>query len=234
MCSGKGGVGKSCVAAYTAITLAAMKKNVLLIDAGSAPGSLDTILGASDEAVFNLRDVLSGECEPRKAVIPVRRYENLFLLPAGIAPANTGAKLSFAELIRDIKNDFDYIFVDSPDFSMFEPKMATMILLVTTPDTLSVRAAAQKSRELYDSGARNIRLVINNVPARVIPMRSFKDFDDIIDTIGAQLIAIIPASQRLQYSANNGLPLSRESLTVSIFHNLAERIRGKSEPLLIR
>jgi septum formation inhibitor-activating ATPase MinD len=107
-------------------------------------------------------------------------------------------------------------------------------LLVTTPDTLSVRAAAQKSRELYEAGANNVRLVVNNVPARVVPMKSYRDFDDIVDQTGAQLIAVIPASQRLHHSANNGAELSRESIVPEVFLRLAERLRGKQTPLLIR
>lgn len=234
VCSGNGGAGKSCVSAYTASALAGLRKKTLLIDSGKAPGSLDVILGVQDAVVYNLGDVLSGACDVQKAVLPVPKHENLFLLPAGIAPAKTGKAIELDGLLRQIRFDYDYVFVDDPDFTKLEPKTASTILLVVTPDTLSVRAAAQKCRELYEAQANKIRLVVNNVPARVIPMRSFSDFDDIIDQIGAQLIALIPTSQSMKYSANNGLPLDPESITVEIFHKLAERLRGKQEPLLIR
>lgn len=234
VCSGKGGTGKSCISAYTASALAAMKKKTLLIDAGSAPGTLDVILGVQDAAVFNLEDVLGGVCELQKAILPVPKHENLFLLPAGIPPSKSGIPLSLHDLLRGIRYDYDFVVIDNPDFSLIEAKTSSAILLVTTPDTLSVRAAAQKCRVLYGMGALNIRLVVNNVPARVIPMKSFVDFDDIIDQVGARLIAVIPASQKLHYSANNGLPLSPESLTLQVFHRLGERVRGKQAPLLVR
>lgn len=232
VCSGKGGTGKSCVSAYTAVAMALSKKKTLIIDAGQAPGSLDIIFGLQNSAVFNLWDVLGGMCELQKAILPISN--NLFLLPGGISPVPFGSGTGFTSFIRSVKYDYDFVFVDVGDTSLFEPKTIGTILLVTTPDTLSVRAAALKSRELYAAGAGNIRLVINNVPARVLPMKSYKDFDDIIDQIGAQLIALVPASQRLQYSANNGAPLSEDSLTVQVFHRLAARLRGRPEPLLIR
>lgn len=233
VCSGKGGTGKSCVGAYTAAALSALKKKVLLVDAAVGLGSLDLIFGLQDTAVFNLHDVLSGACEAQKAVLPVPRHPNLFLLPAGLGTAETKDKISFPDLIKSLKSDYAFIIIDGLPEEL-DLKSVNTFLLVTTPDTLSVRAASQKCRELYDRGADNVRLVINNVPARVLPMKSFADFDEIIDQVGAQLIAVIPTSGRLQYASNNGVPISRESLTVEVFGRLAQRVRGKQEPLLIR
>lgn len=234
VCSGKGGTGKSCVAAYTAISLAKMKKKVLLIDAGTAPGSLDVILGLQDSAVYNLGDVLSGVCETQKAILKHPEFSTLFLLPSGLGTADSAGKTGLSGLLRTIKDDYDFVLIDSAELGGFDMKSASTVLIVVTPDALSVRSAAQKCRELYAAGAKNVRLVINNVPARVVPMKSFRDFDEIIDQTGAQLIAVIPASQRLHHSANNGLALPAESLTVQVFHRLAGRLRGKFEPLLIR
>lgn len=233
VCSGKGGTGKSCVGTYTADALSVLKKKVLLVDAAVGPGSLDLILGLQDTVVFNLHDVLVGACEAQKAILPVPGRPNLFLLPAGLASAETKDTIKFTDLIKSLKSDYDFIVVDGLPEDM-DLKSVNTVLLVTTPDTLSVRAAAQKCRELYDGGAASVRLVINNVPARVLPMKSFADFDEIIDQVGAQLIAVIPASGRLQYASNNGAHISRESLTVQIFERLAQRVRGKQEPLLIR
>lgn len=234
VCSGKGGTGKSCVAAYTAISLANMNKKVLLIDAGAAPGTLDVILGLQDSAVYNLGDVLKGVCEPQKAILKHPVYSGLSLLPSGLSEAGTVSRSSLSGLLAAVKNDYDYVLIDSADLADFDPKTAATVFLVVTPDSLSVRAAAQKCRELYAEGARSVRLVINNVPARVVPMKSFIDFDEIIDQTGAQLIAVIPSSQRLHHSANNGLPLPAESLTTQVFSRLAARLRGKFEPLLIK
>lgn len=234
VCSGKGGVGKSCVCAYTAAAMAALGKKTLLIDLGGTSGSLATILGAQDAVVFNVGDVLSGECEPEKAILSVEGHGGLYLLPAGLPPDGAMAADNMAGVIKKVQNDYEFIFLDNPDFLTLPPSLLSTVLLVITPDTLSLKAAAQKNLELCAAGAPGARLVINNVPARVIPMKSFRNFDDLIDLIGAQLIAVIPSSQKLYHSANNGLPLSRESLTVQVFECLAARLLGKQAPLLVR
>ena len=232
--SGKGGVGKSCVCAYTAAAMAATDKKTLLIDMGGGSGSLDAILGARDYAVFHLGDVLSGECGPEKAIVPVEGHKDLFLLPAGAPPRGKAAAVSLQEVLEQVKDDYEFIFLDNPDFESLKPEQIRTALLVLTPDTLSVRGAAQKNLELFEAGIKRVRLVINHVPASVVPMKSYQDFDGIIDITGAQLIAVIPSSRKLHHSANNGLPLNRESLTVQIFERLAGRLLGKQLPLLVR
>jgi septum site-determining protein MinD len=183
--------------------------------------------------VYNLSDVLSGACDAETATLRLKAYENLSLIPAGFSPGAVKKK-GLAELLAELKNDYDYIVIDSASPELPGQFKTACALLVTTPDTLSMRAAAQKCRELYDGGANNVRLVVNNVPARVSPMTSYSDFDDLIDQIGAQLIAVVPQSQKLHHSANNGLPLNRESIIPEVFSRIAERIRGKHSPLLIR
>lgn len=233
VCSGKGGTGKSCVAAYTGAALAKSGKNTLLIDASPAPGALDLILGAHNDVVYNLADVLGGGCDARKAVISTS-YKHLSLLPAGqygdYPP--TGAS-ELPAIIKDLRHEYDFILIDCPDPAVFAAHDAT-ILLVTTPDTLSARANARIARELFAAGITALRLVINRVPPRVLPIMGARDFDDLVDQVGAQLIAVVPASEKLQFSANNAKPLGGESLTVRVFENLASRLRGKPEPLLIR
>ena len=234
VCSGKGGTGKSCVAAYTGMALAKAGKSTLLIDASPAPGALDLILGAHNDVVYNLADVLGGNCGPHKAIIATA-YKNLSLLPAGQAGADPAEGANrFAELLKTIRHDFDFVLVDCPDPAVLAPNIQCTVLLVTTPDTLSARANQKLARELYGAGITSLRLVINRVPPRVIPIMGVRDFDDLVDQIGAQLIAVVPASEKLQFSANNAKPLGKESLTVHVFDNLANRLRGRSEPLLVR
>lgn len=233
--SGKGGTGKSTVAAYTGMALAAVGKRTLLLELGADARSLDTITGAHEGAVFDLADVLAERCEPEKAVVPAGYGVNLFLLPA--APG-AGERPKDAEqvkcLLKTLAGQYDYILADGVDFAVADPAAFDMILMVTTPDTLSVRACQDAVARLEAAGAHSIRLVINNVPPQIVPIYGARDFDDVIDQVGAQLIAVIPQSPKLHYSANNSAPLDRETATVQVFENLACRLRGQSRPLLIR
>lgn len=57
--SGKGGTGKSSVSAGCAAALARAGNKVLLLDADAGLRSLDLMLGAVNDAVFDLGDVLA-------------------------------------------------------------------------------------------------------------------------------------------------------------------------------
>ena len=231
--SGKGGTGKSCVTAYTGMALAASGKKTLLLEMGATAGSLDLVLGVQDAAVFHLIDILEDRCDVEAAILSVPQNENLFILPAGPRPLQPVHAPSFIKLLGSLRMEYDFVLVDGVDFDLLPPGRADLVLLVLTPDSLSVRAAAQHAHMLRLDGA-NMRLIINNVPPRIIPVFGADDFDDIIDRTGVQLIGVIPASPKLHYSANNAQPLHSESLTVQVFHHIAGRLCGRSHPLLIR
>lgn len=232
--SGKGGTGKSCVAAYTGAAFAAQGHKTLLLELGDTFRSLDLITGVLEKAVFDIGDVIAGRCEPGKAIVQTGYHPNLYLLPAGIEPMAPVSSAQLRELLRTLENEFAYVLIDGINFSAVSPGLVDVILQVLTPDTLCIRACTQQANLLTEQGARQLRLVINNVPAKVPPMYGLKDFDDVIDQVGVQLIAVIPASPKLQHSANNAGKLDSESITVKVFDNLASRLQGKRLPLLIR
>jgi len=232
--SGKGGSGKSCVAAYTGAALAKSGNRTLLLELGGTFMALDLIVGMKEQAVFDSTDVFAGRCDAQKAIVPTAIQRNLHLLPAGLNPVADATDADLQALLETLGKSYDFIIVDGVDFSVFSPKFADMVLQVLTPDSLCVRACAQQAVELNQAGVKQLRLVINNVPPQVLPMYGAKDFDDVIDLVGVQLIAVIPASPKLQYSSNNAQALDEESITVKVFDNLAGRLLGKRLPLLIR
>jgi len=231
MCSGKGGTGKSCVAAYTGAALARSGKKTLLIELERNTRSLELILGVKD-AAFGALDVFAGRCEAGEAVVEVEKFPQLLLLPAGDGPgADDQGKI---RALIETLGGYDFVIIDGVELSSFPTDLCDVFLLVITPDTLSVWAAAATARRLYKAGAKEVRLVINNVPPRIIPIDGARDFDDVIDMIGAQLIDVIPASPKLAFCSNNAKPLDPDSLTVKVFENLAGRLMGQRHPLLIR
>lgn len=231
MCSGKGGTGKSCVAAYTGAALAGQGRKTLLMELGGDVRSLDLILG-TQAAPFGIRDVLAGRCDADEATLSVDGVEGLFLMPAGSGEFPEPKALE--SLIKALRLEYDYLLIDGIDPDRFPLEAATVCLLTVTPDTLAVRSAADLCRTLYARGAPQVRLVINSVPAQIVPIEGVEDFDALIDAVGAQLIGVIPQSPRLHFCANNGTALDRDSITVKVFENIAARLAGGRRPLLIR
>ena len=80
--SGKGGVGKSTISAGLGTALARRGRRVLLIDGDAGLRSLDHMLSVSEQLVFDISDVIAGNCEPIRAIYPCEQEPGLFLLPA--------------------------------------------------------------------------------------------------------------------------------------------------------
>ena len=232
VCSGKGGTGKSCVAAYTSVALASAGKRVLLIELAGNTRSIEIILGVR-EAAFGALDIFAGQCKVGDAILEVENVHGLFFLPAGDGPPPEDER-PMRRLLNSVAEYYDFVVIDGGQLYCLPVTLCNMFLMVTTPDTLSVRACSVLSRQLTQAGAREVRLIINNIPPRIIPIAGAQDFDDVIDIIGARLIALIPASPCLAYCSNNAQPLDPDSLTIKEFGCLAGRLVGKRIPLLIR
>jgi septum site-determining protein MinD len=232
--SGKGGTGKSCVAAYTGVALSEAGKRTLLIEQGQDGRSLDVITAAQNDAVFDVGDIIAGRCDDAKAIVPASYTDNLSLIPAAAGSYASTDPDAMTALLRRQRRQFDYVIVDGVDFRAVHPSLFDTVLLVTTPDTLSARACREEARALYDAGVKELRLVINRVPPEVVPIHGVEDFDGLVDMIGVQLIGVVPESPKLSYAANHSKMLDEESITIRVFDNLAARLRGDGRPLLIK
>ena len=82
VCSGKGGVGKTNVAANIAVALGALRRNVCLLDADVSLANVDVLLGLQPS--FNLAHVVNGQSSLEQAML---RGPN----GVGIIPASSGS-----------------------------------------------------------------------------------------------------------------------------------------------
>ena len=80
--SGKGGVGKSVITAHLAASLAQGGRRVLILDADIGLRSQDAILSLENRVVYDLVDLLNGDCLPEQAILSDERIPSLHLLPA--------------------------------------------------------------------------------------------------------------------------------------------------------
>ena len=80
--SGKGGVGKTTTSANVGTGLAMLGEKVVLIDTDIGLRNLDVVMGLENRIVYNLVDVVEGNCRMKQALIKDKRYPNLFLLPS--------------------------------------------------------------------------------------------------------------------------------------------------------
>ena len=108
--------GKTTVATNTALALAKNGKSVLLVDADLRKPAVYKTLGVSATNELGLTGVVNGEKSLSESIKYFEKF-NLFLLITSQAGADSAELLSsdsMAEIIEAVKNEFDYVIIDTP------------------------------------------------------------------------------------------------------------------------
>lgn len=234
--SGKGGTGKSTTAVYTASALAARGKRVLLCELDFGLRCVDIIAGISGEAVFDLGDVLAGRCSAEKATVQSPYYDTFFLLSAPFGKAELDST-AFFKLCLQLKSAYDYILLDTAaglgTSLMAATEVAHRIVLVLTPDPVALRDGRLVADQL-DGGRAQLRLLLNRVGPPARQADTLPDLDTAIDTVGAQLLGVVPDSAAILKAAATGRPLPLGSVERDVFDAVAGRLLGEHIPLKYR
>ena len=80
-------------------------------------------------------------------------------------------------------------------------------------------------------GLLSARLVLNRADFSHMKQGITANIDEVIDSTGLRLIAVIPQSADLYYSACAGEPLGKKTKAYKAFNRLAKRILGYDIPL---
>lgn len=238
--SGKGGTGKTSVASGIACTLAALGKQVIVLDADVGLRNMDIVLGVSDAALFDFTDVISGNAELSRALLQHPLIDNLKLLsaPLGEFAGRDTTVDEMAELVSEMKKLCDFVIIDCPAGLDFGFKLAAAAadsaILVATPDTVSLRDAQLTRFALKSRGISDIRLVVNRVRPSLMRRFETANIDEAIDRTNTQLIGIVPEDKNVIAAANCGKLLftNLRSPAAKAYRNIARRICGENVPLL--
>ena len=145
--SGKGGVGKSLLAASIGIYLAQIGKRVILTDANLGSGNLHTLLGIKSPDI-SLHHFLSKEIKNIKEVVCDTPFRCLGLIPShsnAVGAANP-KQVQKNRLLQQLKSlDVDYVILDlsaGSDYNTLDLFLAADLhVLVTSPEPTSIESA---------------------------------------------------------------------------------------------
>ncbi len=233
--SGKGGVGKSSITAGLACALQGKGHSVLVVDCDIGLSSLDIILSARSDMLFNWGDIICGRCSSDAALTETQYGPTLLCAPKHFETEYTAQAM--CDLAQEYEERFDYIIFDSPaglglGFRL-AAAAANRAIVVSTPDEVCVRSAAAAADRLSDFGIEESRLIINRFERKATIKGKLLNVDDVIDSTRLRLLGVVPHDRNVMFNMCCGRPLSEKTPAAQAFERIARRLDGERVHLVI-
>jgi septum site-determining protein MinD len=236
--SGKGGVGKTTTTANLGTALAMGGKKVAVVDGDIGLRNLDAVLGLENRIVYDLVDVVEGQCRLRQALIKDKRQPELYLLPAAqTRDKNAVNSTQMEQLCQQLREEFDFVVIDSPAGIEQGFRNAIVgaddIIIVANPEMASVRDADRIIGLVEAAGKPEPRLILNRLRPEMVRRGDMMDVADVLEVLGIGLIGIIPEDESIIVATNKGEPAVYDKRTRAgrAFLNASQRIMGEDIPL---
>lgn len=165
--SGKGGVGKTFIAANLAAALARSGQRVLVLDADLGLANLDVLLNLFPK--ITLHDVFTGKNTLNEAILPVMDGFSVLLAGSGMVEYSRMTpeiREQLQRAVAEIEPRFDHVLLDTgagiSDVVLYTVSLAGDVLVVVTPEPTSLTDAYATMKVLAQTqDRRRFNLVVN-------------------------------------------------------------------------
>jgi pilus assembly protein CpaE len=235
--AGKGGCGRSMIAANLAVALAGGGRRVLLMDLDLQFGDVAILLRLSPERNIAGGLPMSGRLdEPglRSIVSGHRTGLDALLAPPSPAEGERVGREFVVELLDVARPLYDFIVVDTPavvtDQVLAALDMSDWLIPVVTPDLPSLKSV-RLTAEMFDllDYPKDRRLVVFNRADTQVGLTPA----DVEEAIGMPFAVQVPSSRDVPVSVNQGEPLTMTNPMHPVsraIRQLADRCAGVEAP----
>ena len=159
--------GKTTTVSNLAVSFANLNKKVLLIDCDLRNASIHKMFKINN--IYGLTDILAKDRAVDKC-IQETELENLYVLTAGATPPNPAEILSsekMKNLIEDLKNIYDYIFIDTPPIGLVTDagvlsSFTDGVVLVVKSESVEKKYLEETKKKLDAVDARILGAILNS------------------------------------------------------------------------
>jgi len=237
--SGKGGVGKTTTTSNVGAGLALLGKKVALVDADIGLRNLDVVMGLENRIVFDIIDVIEGNCRLKQALIKDKRFPTLFLLPAAQTKDKDAINPEqMKKLCDQLREEFDYVIIDCPAGIEQGFKNAVAgadkAIVVTTPEVAAVRDADRIVGLLEAAEVREPMLVLNRIKIDMVKRGEMMSLEDVTEILAIDVLGVVPDDEGIVIATNRGEPCvsDNNSFAGQAYRDICRRISGESVPLM--
>ena len=163
--------GKTTTVSNLAVSFANLNKKILLIDCDLRNASIHKMFRLNN--IYGLTDILAKDRAVDKC-IQKTELENLYVLTAGAIPPNPAEILSsekMKNLIEDLKNIYDYIFIDTPPIGLVTDagvlsSFIDGVVLVVKSESVEKKYLEETKKKLDAVDARILGAILNSYKSK--------------------------------------------------------------------
>ncbi len=200
--SGKGGVGKTNIAVNLALSLSAMGKRVVILDADLGLANVDVILGITPK--LNLFHLFHEGMTVEKILCPTPYGFRILPAASGVSDMvslSTGQKLDLLEAMDYLDSDVDHLIVDTgaginDNVLYFNIAAQERLVVLTTEPTSLTDAYALIKVLKQGHGVDRFRVLVNMVrdekSAKDVFRKLYNACDHFLSGVSLDLVGFIP------------------------------------------